>query len=227
MKTAVYVSGRNTGTVVSRWLHMRLFVSCKLPVSQSVIIIIMSTTVFVALSSWREFTRSCVCSLRLPESQFHMIGISAPSHFSCCVHASVTKNCFVVVRLLGTKRGFICETLPLPSVLWRCWLGGRKGIRPVKNWVVRCWCGYLSGARCRLAYGPADATATHYLLLQYNPDWFYLSGTGSQGRLRHINDGANAHEKNRGWRFLQELRGEVRKLFMHFPPKFLPTLHWG
>jgi len=27
--------------------------------------------------------------------------------------------------------------------------------------VVRCWRGYLSGARCRLAYGPADATATH------------------------------------------------------------------
>ena len=54
----------------------------------------------------------------------------------------------------------------LPSVLWRCWLGGRKGIRPVKNWVVRCWCGYLSGARCRLAYGPADAAATHCLLLQ-------------------------------------------------------------
>ena len=29
------------------------------------------------------------------------------------------------------------------------------------------------------------------------------------------------HEKNRGGRFLQELRGEVRKLFVHFPPKFL------
>jgi len=26
--------------------------------------------------------------------------------------------------------------------------------------------GYLSGARCRLAYSPADATATHCLLLQ-------------------------------------------------------------
>jgi len=25
----------------------------------------------------------------------------------------------------------------LPSVLWRCWLGGKKGIRPVKNE----WCG--------------------------------------------------------------------------------------
>ena len=37
----------------------------------------------------------------------------------------------------------------LPSVLWRCWLGGRKGIRPLKNWVVRYWHGYLSGAKCR------------------------------------------------------------------------------
>ena len=44
-----------------------------------------------------------------------------------------------------------CCLQVVPSVLWRCWLGGRKGIRPVKNWLVRCWCGYLSGARCRLA----------------------------------------------------------------------------
>jgi len=36
-------------------------------------------------------------------------------------------------------------------------LGGRKGIRPVKNRVVGYWRGYQSGARCRLAYGPADA----------------------------------------------------------------------
>jgi len=38
-----------------------------------------------------------------------------------------------------------------PSVLWCCWLGGRKGIRPVKNLVTGCSRGYLSGARCRLA----------------------------------------------------------------------------
>ena len=54
----------------------------------------------------------------------------------------------------------------LPSVLWHCWLGDRKSIQPVKNWVVGCWRGCLSGARCRLEYGPADATATHCLLLQ-------------------------------------------------------------
>jgi len=28
--------------------------------------------------------------------------------------------------------GPFCEDM-VPSVLWRCWLGGRKGIRPVKN----------------------------------------------------------------------------------------------
>ena len=30
-----------------------------------------------------------------------------------------------------------------------------------------CWRGYLSGAKCRLAYGPADTTATHCLLFLY------------------------------------------------------------
>jgi len=50
------------------------------------------------------------------------------------------------------------------------WLGGRKGIRPVKNRVVGCWHGCLSGVRCKLTYGSADATATHCLLLQQNPD---------------------------------------------------------
>jgi len=35
------------------------------------------------------------------------------------------------------------------SVLWCCWLGSKKGIRPVKTWVVRCWHGYLSGSRCK------------------------------------------------------------------------------
>jgi len=63
----------------------------------------------------------------------------------------------------------LIETMRLsfsPSVRCRCWLGDRKGIRPVKNRVVGYWHGYLSGARCRLAYGPAHATATHCLLLQ-------------------------------------------------------------
>jgi len=50
-------------------------------------------------------------------------------------------------------------------------------------WVMRCWCGYLSGARCRLfAYGPADATAIpkpHNLLPPLSrlvsPFWYWLT----------------------------------------------------
>ena len=39
--------------------------------------------------------------------------------------------------------------------------GHQKEHPACKNSVMRCWCGYLSGARCRLfAYGPADATAS-------------------------------------------------------------------
>jgi len=38
-----------------------------------------------------------------------------------------------------------------PSVLWHCWLGGRKGIRPVKNWVVGCWRGLERGADLHIA----------------------------------------------------------------------------
>ena len=36
-------------------------------------------------------------------------------------------NCILLICTLGMK------TVKMPSVLWHCWLGGRKGIRPVKN----------------------------------------------------------------------------------------------
>jgi len=39
-------------------------------------------------------------------------------------------------------------------------------LKLLRDWVVECWRGYLSGARCRFAYGPADAVATHCFLLQ-------------------------------------------------------------
>ena len=31
------------------------------------------------------------------------------------------------------------DSIIFPSVLWHCWLGDRKGIRPVKHWVLICW----------------------------------------------------------------------------------------
>ena len=56
---------------------------------------------------------------------------------------------------------------PFPAFSALTLLVGRQEGHPAcKNRVLGYWCGYLSGARCRVAYGPADATATHCLLLQ-------------------------------------------------------------
>jgi len=45
-------------------------------------------------------------------------------------------------------------------------VGWQEGHLARKKLSGGCWRGYLSGARCRLAYGPADTTATRCLLLQ-------------------------------------------------------------
>jgi len=75
----------------------------------------------------------------------------------------------------------LCSTVPLPSVLlpsvlWCCWLGGRRASGLYKNCVMRCWHCHLSAARCRFAFGPADATLHSLSLAPVNPDWFYLPG---------------------------------------------------
>ena len=83
-----------------------------------------------------------------------------------CIFASFMPCLLYFCKMFTDSSEHICLLLWFPSVLWRCWLGSRKGIQPVKNWVVGCWRGYLSGERCRRAYGPADSTANHCLLLQ-------------------------------------------------------------
>jgi len=40
-------------------------------------------------------------------------------------------------------------------------VGHQEEHQTCKNWAMRCWCNYLSGARCGLfAYGPSDAPAS-------------------------------------------------------------------
>ena len=67
-------------------------------------------------------------------------------------------------------------------MIWRCWLGGWKGIRPVKNRVVGCWCGYLSGTRCRLAYDPADATVSCFSKIQIGFTFLVPAHLGRPGK---------------------------------------------
>jgi len=90
-------------------------------------------------------------------------------------------TCFyVIIDMLICSYQCICH--PVSAFIALTLLVGHQQEHPAcKNWVMRCWCGYLSGARCRLfAYGLADATAIQKpnLLLHLNPDWFYLSGAG-------------------------------------------------
>jgi len=56
-----------------------------------------------------------------------------------------------------------------------------------KNSVIGCWHGYqyLSGARCRFVYGPADATATQCFLLP--------------NQQRQSTEGINPVSDSRGW----------------------------
>ena len=59
-------------------------------------------------------------------------------------------------------------------------VGWQEGHPACKNCVVGCWRGYLSGARCRLARGPADATATHHLFASVKSElvltfWYRLT----------------------------------------------------
>jgi len=97
---------------------------------------------------------------------------TSPVSICCCCSNSSSNSISYVVSSVScwclshlSCLSYLYNKGTVPSVLWCCWLGGRKGIQPVKNWVLGCWHGYLSGARCRLAYCPADATATHCLLL--------------------------------------------------------------
>ena len=75
----------------------------------------------------------------------------------------------------ATKKWLIVLVLGMSEVLWHYWLGIRNSILPIKNWVMWCWCGCLSAAKCKwFAYGPADATAIHNLFIKIQNGSAYL-----------------------------------------------------
>jgi len=79
---------------------------------------------------------------------------------------------------------YVC-IIQVPSVLWRCWLGGRKGIRLVKHGVVGCWHGYPSGAKCRLAYAqlmPLQLTVSCFSKIQIGFTFLVPTDPGSPGK---------------------------------------------
>jgi len=82
---------------------------------------------------------------------------------------------FIIIIIQCWGRRFI------PSVLRRCWLGGMKGIRPVKTewWVAGVVICLEQGADLHVAQlMPLPLTVSCFSEIQI---WFYLSGTGSPG----------------------------------------------
>jgi len=65
-----------------------------------------------------------------------------------------------MVHLIEFSFAFSALTL----LVW--WQEGHPACKKLSSEVLACQRGSLSGARCRLAYGLADAIATHCLLLQ-------------------------------------------------------------
>ena len=92
-----------------------------------------------------------------------------------CITAELLKDIIVLklaVRftVYRIRWFFICRCKPVnlqllqlqvyPFCALTLLVGQQEGHPACKNWVVGCWRGYLSGERCRLAHGPAAATAT-------------------------------------------------------------------
>ena len=77
----------------------------------------------------------------------------------------------------------------LPSVLWRCWLGGRKGIQSVKNWVVGCWRGCLEqGADLHMAQlMPLPLTVFCFSKIQIGFTFPVLAHLGNPGKKGTLN----------------------------------------
>jgi len=122
--------------------------------------------------SWRRLVKLailfCVCT---PPCRLR--GIMHPWFdfwFRCCIHCSlVCVVCFPTYPFFSSL--FITFLLPYlsPPLLIFSFenrsapLSGRMLLKATKRGFSFFLC--LSGARCRLAYGPADATTTHSLLL--------------------------------------------------------------
>jgi len=64
----------------------------------------------------------------------------------------------------------------LSSVLWHCWLGGRKGVPPVKNWVMGCWHGYSIWGEVQRCIRRSWCHCHPLSFAPVNPDWVYLIG---------------------------------------------------
>jgi len=112
------------------------------------------------LDSWKNL-RGQRHSLRFQ----HLLEVSAEEQplglvmgYVHCLQESLHRQCQLRASMYECLRAFSEPSHIVPSVLWHCWLGGRKCIRPVKTWVawlsvwseVQMICIWSSWCHCHL-----------------------------------------------------------------------------
>jgi len=83
-----------------------------------------------------------------------------PAYPGCPGSKAVKRSLLLLLLLCKYELAFSALTLLVGQQ------EGHPACKKLSGGVLAWLIGYLSGARCKLAYGPADATATHCLLLQ-------------------------------------------------------------
>ena len=140
-----------------------------------------STSVFDCLLKIFLFLRVLVYSALEALMTMHYINLRCTLHY---IHHAIFSTVFSRRTAIGGWHWTIPCLLyrSVPSMLWCCWLGGRKGIQPVKNWVFGCWQGICleRGADLHIAQlMPLPLTIScsskSRLVL---PQWFCFCGAG-------------------------------------------------
>ena len=123
---------------------------------------------------------SFISSMMIPSPTTFLISITdhVLQLLASCLHGSCMLSIIYDIRVMFYV--FLFSAF-FPSVLWRCWLGGRKGIRPVKTewWGAGMVICLERGADLHMAQLiPLPPTVSCFSKIQIG---FYLSGTGLPG----------------------------------------------
>jgi len=117
------------------------------------------------LSQWPAAvtSRHCVISSAVSKCLRELLSGRHHCHSRHIIHPTRTWHCLTyAVNFLWELRCY--SALSALTLL----VGRREGHLVCKNWVMKCWCGYVSGVRCKwFAYGLANAMPppSHHLLL--------------------------------------------------------------
>ena len=122
-----------------------------------------ASTVYIQQTTvlWPLYRSTCIRILSVQSFTAHMPLLTTTSAFGLGRRCwSSPQQCYLrslCTSISSKHTEFILFAFSALTLL----VGHQEEHPACKKWAMRCWCGNLSGARCRLfAYGPADTTAS-------------------------------------------------------------------